>query len=553
MNAQSTFLTNRVSRVIMTLLFGLCAFQLQAQVKGYADTTQIRIGEQILYTIEVEADSTALVLFPEGQSFGALEVVDSYPIDTTQLDVRQRLIKKYGLTQFDSGRYKLPVQRVMIADKTYATDSLEIYVQDVPVDTLEQQMFDIKPVALVDRPPFEWGKVLWWLLPLLILAGIGYLLFRRKKKKEAAKRQLPPYEEAMEALSTLDEQALLKADRTKEYYSNLTEIVKRYLHREVDEQALESTSDELIERLKLLRHSGHIELDNHTIKKLDALFKRADLVKFAKMRQEEGQARADRSTIEEVINETREALPEPTEEELMKDQAYLEMLARKKKRKQWIMGTSMGVVLILLTAAGYGAVTGFDNLKDKVLGNATRSWSEGRWYPSEYGTPAVLIHTPEILVRVPDSISGPQPNGIKRDQFQFGRVDELFVAVSTAVFPPAPEGESRVNTEAVVEQTINELEATGAINIIVKQESFSTEKGIKGIKAYGDFNYQKDNGKILRDKMAYEFLFFEQEGGLQTVSVIYPKEDFYGLQIKNRVINSVELEIQQATAKKQQP
>ena len=539
--------------LIMGLFLFLGAFQLQAQVRGYADTTQIRIGEQILYTIEVEADSTALVLFPEGPSFGALEVIDSYPIDTTKLDTRQLLIKKYGLTQFDSGKYTLPVQRVMIADKSYATDSLRISVQDVPVDTTTQKMFDIKPVALVDRPPFD-GTWILWLVALLFVGGaIAYFISSRKRKQALAKQQLPPYEEAMVALEELDDLALLKAEKTKEYYSNLTEIVKRYLHREVDDHALESTSDELIERLRLLRHSGHIELDNHIIKKLDALLKRADLVKFAKMRQDEGQARADRATIEEVINETREALPEPTEEDLMQDQAYLELLAKKKKRKQWVLGSSLVVAALLFFAVGYGAVTGFDNLRDKVLGNAIRDLNEGQWYPSEYGTPAVVIQTPEVLVRVPDSIAGSQPNGIVRDQFQFGSVDEFFVAVSTAIFPPAPDGESQVNTEAVVEKTINELEATGAINIIVKQESFSTEKGIKGIKAYGDFNFRKENGKILKEKMAYEFLFFEQNAGLQTVSVIYPKEDFYGLRVKERIINSVELEIQEGAQKSKKP
>lgn len=527
------------------LLLFLGLVQAQAQVKGYADTTQIRIGEQILYTIEVEADSTALVLFPEGPSFGALEVIDSYPVDTTRLDTRQLLIKKYGLTQFDSGQYTLPVQRVMIADKSFVTDSLMVSVQDVPVDTTQQQMFDIKPVALVDRPPFD-GTWLLWLAGILLVGGaIAYFFVNRKRKQALAKQQLPPYEEAMVALEELDGQALLKASKTKEYYSQLTEIVKRYLHREVDDHALESTTDELIERLKLLKHSGHFELDTHIIKKLDALLKRADLVKFAKMRQEEGQAKADRAFIEEVINESREALPEPSEEDLMQDQAYLELLARKKRRKQWVVGTSMLVACLLFFAVGYGAVTGFDNLRDKVLGNSIRDLNEGQWYPSEYGTPAVVIQTPEVLVRIPDSLAGAQPNGIVRDQFQYGSVDEFFVAVSTAIFPASPDGEPQVNTEAVVEKTISELEATGAINIVVKQESFSTEKGIKGIKAYGDFNFRKENGKILREKMAYEFLFFEQNAGLQTVSVIYPKDNFYGLRVKERIINSVELEIQQ--------
>ena len=46
-----------------------------AQVTSSVDTTLIRIGEEIKYTIQVEADSTDLVLFPEGQSFSPLEMM----------------------------------------------------------------------------------------------------------------------------------------------------------------------------------------------------------------------------------------------------------------------------------------------------------------------------------------------------------------------------------------------------------------------------------------------------------------------------------------------
>ncbi len=84
-------------------------------------------------------------------------------------------------------------------------------------------------------------------------------------------------------------------------------------------------------------------LTMETIRKLDLIFKRADLVKFAKMNQQSGQAEVDRKTIEEIINETHEAVPEPTEEELLENQEYLEKLQKKRKRRKWILGIS-GVV-----------------------------------------------------------------------------------------------------------------------------------------------------------------------------------------------------------------
>jgi len=536
--------------VVVLLLVNTSVF---AQVTSTIDTTTIRIGEEIQYTIQVEADSTALVLFPEGQSFQPLEVIESYKVDTTFEAAKMRLIKKYGLTQFDSGRYKLPSQRVMINDRGFTTDSALVEVRDVPVDTSKQKMFDIKPVIEVEGPPFDFLSLLYWLIPIVVLAALIYLLFRRKKLRKERERQLPPYEEAIAALQQLDASEILKENRSKAYYSSLTEIVKRYIDREVDDMALESTSDELIERLQLHKDAGHFDFDSETIRKLDDIFKRADLVKFAKMQQEVGQSRADRTAIEEIINETHEAVPEPTEEELLENEAYLEALAKKRKRRQWMQGIAAGVILVLLTATVYGAITGFDNLRDKVIGNEMRELAEGRWYKSEYGNPAVIVETPEVLTRKNDALSV-QDNGavLSDDNFDFGEFGSFYISISTSTYHPEAMGGQDQNLELSMEQLLKEIEDAGAINLVVKQENFSTEGGIEGLKSFGDFNMKSPNGKINPHKVAYEILLFKQNKGLQAILVSYDKEDFHATQIKNRVINSVELEIQESQQKQKQ-
>ena len=92
-------------------IFALTQVQAQ-QVTGAVDTTAIRIGEQITYQVSVEADSTDLVLFPEGQTFQPLEMIEAYKIDTSFTGAKINLIKRYGLTQFDSGSYTIPRQLV---------------------------------------------------------------------------------------------------------------------------------------------------------------------------------------------------------------------------------------------------------------------------------------------------------------------------------------------------------------------------------------------------------------------------------------------------------
>ena len=103
-----TDLHQRVLNNILILSLFTLGSVTNAQVNSSIDTTQIRVGEEIIYSIQVETDSTDLVLFPEGQSFNPLEVIESYELDTIKIQDRIRLIKKYGLTQFDSGNYTIP-------------------------------------------------------------------------------------------------------------------------------------------------------------------------------------------------------------------------------------------------------------------------------------------------------------------------------------------------------------------------------------------------------------------------------------------------------------
>lgn len=524
-----------------SLLFFLCSFLSYSQVTSSIDSTQIRIGEEIKYTINVLADSTDVVVFSEEQTFAPLEVIESYKVDTTYEAAKYRLIKKYGLTQFDSGHYTIPPQQIVINNKTFLTDSLKVEVADIAIDTTKQKMFDIKPAVAVKEPAFDWLSVLYWLLPILLLVGLVIYFFQRKKRKAAAEKQLPPYEEAIVALQQLDNSQLLNENKSKEYYTSLTEIVKRYLDREVDEAALESTSDELITRLMMHKDAGNFDFDTLTIKKLDQIFKRADLVKFAKMSQLAGQAEVDRKTIEEIINETHEVIPEPTEEELLENQEYLEKLRKKRERKKWTMGAIGLGGTLLLAGIIYGSVTSFSNLKDALLGNELRDLTEGRWIRSEYGHPAIILETPKVLVRT--EVENPNGANIQvkgRDVFTFGEMkDPFYIRIYSTQFNQ----EQELALDNALDAALNELEKNGAKNMLVKRDDFETDKGIKGLKAYGEFNVQVSDNKVLKEKSQYELLIFAQQNGLQEVLIVYQNDGKYAEEIKDRITASIELEI----------
>jgi hypothetical protein len=540
--AKTTKLFSLRSMLLFFMLYSSFSF---SQVNSFVDSTDIQIGEEILYVIEVQVDSTAIVVFPEGQTFTPLEMVDSYKIDTTFEKAKLRLIKKYGLTQFDSGTYTIPRQKLLINNKTFETDSLTVVVRDVAVDTTKQKMFDIKPAIEVQGPAFDFKQLFSWLTIIAILAGLLiYILFRRKVRKAAKEVVLPPYEEAIFALKKLDESHLINENKSKQYYTNLTEIVKRYLDREVDDTVLESTTDELIERLQLHRDAGHFDFDRETIKQLDQILKRADLVKFAKMQQGVGQAEADRNTIEAIINETHEVIPEPTEEELLENEQYLETLRKKENRRKVFLVVATVMAVLLLSGVFYGSVKGFDNLKDVVFGNEIRDLSEGRWIKSEYGNPVVIIETPEVLIRTNVELPEGFETAIKEiSNFSYGqKQDPLYIVLTTTKFLEPQE----IDLDISLEAALADLEKGGAKNMLVKREEFETGKGITGMRAYGEFNLQVSEKKVQEASSQYELLLFAHQDGLQQVLIVYQDDSRFSSGIKKRILDSIELEISES-------
>ncbi|WP_167598484.1 hypothetical protein [Leeuwenhoekiella sp. ZYFB001] len=525
----------------------LSALNVQAQqVKGAVDTTSIRIGEQITYEFQVEADSTDLVLFPEGQTFQPLEMIEAYQVDTSYAGAKMNLIKRYGLTQFDSGSYTIPRQLVSINQQPFYTDSVAIEVNNVVVDTTKQGLYDIKDIVAVERATSKfWEYLLYFLLLAAVIGGFLFFIIRRSRKKAAAEQKLPPFEQALFSLKQLDEEykeparGIDERDATKAYYSKLTDIVRRYLDEEVYDRSMESTSSELIERLMLEKEEGKIDLSKETILKLDQILKRADLTKFARTSPGAGQAEADRIVAEEIVKETKEAIPPPTEEELMRDAAYREALAKRRKRKL-ILTSIIGVFGILVIATGILIATkGFDFVKDNFIGHPSKDLLESDWVRSEYGYPPVIISTPRVLERneiaLPDSLK----QQMDMSTFTYGSlIDDFYVVVNNTRFG----GKNEANLEASAQGFISTIEANGAKNLIVKTEKYTTPEGTEGLRVYGTGDFPETLNKDEFSKGEYEMLLFTAPGVLQQILVAHREDDTYAKEMSARIINSVELQ-----------
>ena len=511
------------------------------KVTSEVDTTFIKIGEQLQFKVIVEADSTDAVIFPEGQTFSPLETVEAFATDTTKKNDRVTLQRTYVLTQFDSGSYKLPSQRIEINGKGYFTDSLRINVATVPVDTLAQKMYEIKPLLQVERSNSGWWKILLITLVILgIIAALVYWFILRKKPltEEEQVALLPPYDRALLELKKLDNSKYLIQDEYKQYYSELTDIVRSYLEEDANVSALESTTDELISKLELLKDAGELELDIDTINQFKNILQTADLVKFAKSKPPTSVAHQDRKAVEQIVEKTHDAIPEPTLEELMAQEEYLEELDRKKKKKKIIIASIIGAVVLLISGISAVGYYGFEYAKDSILGHPTKELLEGEWTASSYGFPPISIETPKVLVRQEVELPPETKVNIADLQiFMYRSAIGLFTIGTTS---STLVQEVEPDYEQSIEFFIKNLESEGAKSIITKQEEFTTISGVKGVKTYGSGKFKvPESEELVKGK--YVLLNFGGKGFQQQIILSWLEDDTYAQEIIDRILATVEV------------
>ena len=544
---KSTILGSTFFQVVALVVFLFSTVNLQSQntssVKVEIDTAQIKIGEQIQYKITVETDSLNLVYFPEDQTFSPLEMVEALKVDTTKKKDRVTLQRIYALTQFDSGTYVIPPQRIAINEEPFLTDSFRIAVADVAVDTTKQKLYDIKPLVQVERSYAKvWKWVIGILIALLIIGGLIYWFFFRPKPltEEEKVALLPPFDRALLQLKELENSRYLIQDEYKKYYSELTNIVRSYLEEEVHVSALESTTDQLIERLELLKDAGELNLEDETLDQFKKVLQTADLVKFAKSKPEISLAEKDRKSVEFIVVKTKEALPEPEDTDLIQDEEYLKELERKTKRKRiWTAAAVVGGLFILGLGTSI-AVFGFKDVKDTVFRHPTKTLLEGEWVTSSYGYPPIDIETPKVLIRKELEEFNPADSIQSAQLFGITDFDGLF---SVSVNSVSYSNSKPVDFEKNVEAVLLSLEKKGAKNLIAKNEEAYTKSGVQGLKTYGSYQMQvPESNENVRTK--YTVLLFGGTGFQQQIIMTWTDGDEYAEQMVQRITASIDVKTQ---------
>ena len=524
------------------------------EVKVATSTKNIKIGEQIEYKISVQAPADATVVFPEGQTFGALEMVKTNPTDTLKESGKFRLEKAYYLTQFDEGKYTIPQQKIQISHKDFYTDSLLVEVHNVAVDTLKQPLYDAKPIADVTSPSSSllWLWIVLGIVALLLTAAASYFFVFRKKKlsAEEERKKLPPFERAIQDLKDLQNSKYLIESQHKAYYTRLTDIVKEYLEDEVHILAKESTTDELLAKINDLQQNGKLHLSAETISNLKRVLQNADLVKFAKSKPSDNNAEYDRETIENVVIKTQEAIPviQPEDQINEQNQLLIEGAKRRQQPNTIITRWKKRIIISLCSIVLFFIfVVTYNSIRLKYFTMYAR-YDKMEWVTSDYGYPITELTTPEVLIRK-QIVDITEYKSIidKQYMFYYGSINSpLYIMTNIITFKkdtqnatPQQEGQDNnltLDPQKVNEIVLSQLDKAKAKNISTLAEEYTSPSGAKGMKVFGKMSIPDEKGNYFN--ALYELYSFTENGALQQVLITHIDEPNAG-EIAQKVINSI--------------
>lgn len=260
-------------------------------LKASLDSAHIIMGKQTTLHIEIVDNNGvngALPILDADTIIAEIEVISKSQADTIDLENNRRQINQDIIIQsFDSGLYTIPPIQYIVGKDTFKANPLALKVIPVSVDSLQtihgqadviypnSRWYDFLPDFITDY----WG---WILVVIIIILGAIFALLLYKKKLPIAltptKKEIPPYELAIQLLEKLRDEKLCERGQEKEFYTRLTDILRSYIDSRFGINAMEMTTTQIIESL----NNNNETVDSKSY--VEQVLEIADFVKFAKVR-----------------------------------------------------------------------------------------------------------------------------------------------------------------------------------------------------------------------------------------------------------------------------
>lgn len=258
----------------------------QGSVRASLDSTEILIGDETRLRIEISLPQDSRLVRIVTDTLGTVKGLErrrAGSIDSTAYAEGKFYSQGFVLSAFDSGYYRLPpipvdVQTPEGRVRLYSND-VAFQVRTIP---LESDTARLQPIKGIWKEPIRITDYWPLLLALLSILLIILIIKRLRQRKEVevpvvpAPALRPAHEAALEQLQVLREAGMLEKGQYKLYQSELTHILKEYVSRRYEVQALESVTEEV---RQLLDDAG---VEKRKSEGVIGVLQDADMVKFAK-------------------------------------------------------------------------------------------------------------------------------------------------------------------------------------------------------------------------------------------------------------------------------
>jgi ribosomal protein S6 len=269
--------------VFASFCSGMARAQIEVTLSIKPERDTIIIGDQATLEVSVIAPKDEVIIFPDFKEklTEGIELIEATAVDTLKSKdgKSKHWERKYRITSFDEGRYHFkgfPVLKVTPSgvDTLYSSNEIVLIVKTVELDE-NFQPYDVKDIKTYPSQWWLWGGIA-AIAALLVTALAAFIVKKYRRNDKTVKLKINPYSWAMYELDKL-KTSNLSSTQTKEYYSQLTDIVREYIELQTNVSAMEKTSDEILSLLPDTIFNSEELLQN-----IRDLFSVADLVKFAK-------------------------------------------------------------------------------------------------------------------------------------------------------------------------------------------------------------------------------------------------------------------------------
>ncbi len=341
--------------ILISLIFTVATLMAQVGVEARIDSIQMLIGQQAHVTVTATTPLDAKVVFPSfkprEQIVPGVEVLTVSDEQKEEIDNGQKMSRVYTLTSFDGNLYYLPPFKVKVNGKTYQSKSPALKVMEVEVDTTKMNQY-YGPKDVQDNPFIwsDWSLAFWLSVLVLLLLGVAsYLYVRLRDNKPLIKsfklvKRMLPHQKAMKEIEQIKADKMVSSENQKEYYTKLTDTLRRYIEERYQFSAMEMTSSEIIARLMQ-------DSDQKSLEELRQLFMTADLVKFAKYSTLINENDMNLVNAIEFINQTKQEAQNVEEEKPQLSEADQRTL----KERRLLKLTIGGIFVVCITILGFVA------------------------------------------------------------------------------------------------------------------------------------------------------------------------------------------------------